>query len=87
MSISKFNIQYSCKGIAIDGDRIDRHFRVENPKLNEQVAEFNYCFSLYIKISKCDLFVWMSHNQSRIVSGESASKRLKNRVKRGNYVA
>ena len=40
-------------------------------------------FHLYIKISKCDLFFdWMSHNGSRIVSGQSASKRLKNRVKK-----
>ena len=32
-------------------------------------------------------FDWMSHNASRIVSGQSASKRLKNRVKLGKYIA
>ena len=44
-----------------------------------------YLFSsfspIHQNIKMCRFFARMSHNQSRIVSGQSASKRLKNRVK------
>ena len=49
--------------------------RDENFVLNFPISPYTS------KSQNVTLFCWMSHNQSRIVSGESASKRLKNRVK------
>ena len=53
------------------------------PLPREKICIYFPPFSpIHQNIKMCRFFAWMSHNQSRIVSGQSASKRLKNRVKK-----